>query len=133
MFQIALPNIVVPLALWESMHTSSFALSVGCKIVWLKNSNFASALDEAKLIKNVELIKAMTEDEVIPSQYRQLVRDNLGLNHMKSPEEIRRLFHWNLNGIIRFEALMAVFTTLACAPFRYIKNRRVLAKNSTYI
>jgi len=102
-----------------------YALSVDCKIIWLKNSNFVSGLVDANLIENVELVKAMAEEVVMPSQYRQLVRDNLGLNHMKSPEEIRRLFHWNLHGLNLIEALMATFMTLVCAPFRYIKNRRI--------
>lgn len=99
-----------------------YALSVGCKIYWLKNSNFASGLAEANSIENGELVKAMTEAVVIPSQYQQLVCDNLGLNHIKSPEEIRRLFHWNLRGLILLEALMVTFTTLVYAPFRYIRN-----------
>ncbi|TRZ87990.1 MAG: hypothetical protein D4R83_01155 [Streptomycetaceae bacterium] len=102
-----------------------YALSVGCKVIWLKNSNFASGLVEANLIESGELVKAMTEEVVEPSQYRQLVCDNLGLDHIKSPAEIRRLFHWNLNGLILLEALMVTFTTLSCAPFRFIKNRRI--------
>ena len=99
-----------------------YALSVGCKVTWLKNSDFASGLAEANSIENGELVKAMTEDVVLPSEYQQLVCENLGLDHIKSPEEIRRLFHWNLHGLILTEALLLTCTTLIFAPFRYIKN-----------
>ena len=99
-----------------------YALSVGCKIIWLKNSTFSSGFSQANVIKNIELVKAMTEEVVVPSQYRELVCDNLGLNHMKSPEEIRQLFHWNPRGLILHKALMAILMTFIRAPIRYTKN-----------
>jgi hypothetical protein len=96
-----------------------YALSVGCSVTWLKNSSFASGFEKAKSIKNNELVEAMSKDVVLPPECQQLVRDNLGMNHMRTPEEIRLLFHWNSRGLNPVKAIKLIMASIFSAPIRY--------------
>ena len=96
-----------------------YALSVGCSVTWLKNSSFASGFEEAKLIKNNELVEAMSKDVAQPSECQKLIRDNLGMNHIRTPEEIRLLFHWNSRGLKLAKAIKLIMVNIFSAPIRY--------------
>jgi len=105
-----------------------YALSVGCDVIWLKNSTFTSGFEEAKLINNDELVEVMTKDVVLPSECQQLIRDNLGVIHMKSPEELRLLFSWNSGGLNLVKASKLIMENILSAPTRYRKRLKTSLK-----
>ncbi len=72
-----------------------YAISMGCRISWHKNSNYHKILRDSKEREDFNLIELLTLEGSISDQALEIVSHELGHESMKSPKEIRMLFHWD--------------------------------------
>lgn len=95
-----------------------YAVTMDCKISWHKNSNHITILNDS-IMRNDDLLTALMSFEGAPSQMIKVgVGAELGFESLKTPEEIRQLFNWNISKISKFRRLYKSLYYFCTLPFK---------------
>ena len=98
-----------------------YAITMNCKILWIKNASFAIAQEFAATVNNTVLIEMLKLEQIDSSKYMQFALDSLGKDSFKSPEELRELFGWSPSGLSIRQTIVRKSATLAALPYRFTK------------
>ena len=98
-----------------------YAITMNCKILWIKNASFALAQELAVTVNNPVLIEMLNLEQIGSSEYLQFALDSLGKGSFKSPEELRELFGWSHTGLSMRQAFVRKSASLAALPYRFTK------------
>ena len=98
-----------------------YAITMNCKILWIKNASFALAQELAATVNNTVLIEMLNLEQIDSSEYIQFALDSLGKDSFKSPEELRKLFGWSPRGLSIRQNIVRKSATLAALPYRFTK------------
>lgn len=71
-----------------------YAITMGCHVAWHKNKNYDSVLRECVDRNDSNLITLLTMTGEASQTINEIANKELGLDSLKSPEEIRALFRW---------------------------------------
>lgn len=72
-----------------------YSISLNRDVRWFKDNDFLDALDAVKTFGSSQLHKLMESEKVDATEQKNFVMSELGINSMRSPEELRNLFFWN--------------------------------------
>ena len=110
-----------------------YAITMNCKILWIKNASFAIAQEFAATVNNTVLIEMLNLEQIDSSKYMQFALDSLGKDSFKSPEELCELFGWSPSGLSIRQNIVRKSATLAALPYRFTKVFIMKPKNGLQV
>jgi hypothetical protein len=72
-----------------------YSLSLNKDVKWFKDDDFIDALNSVRTFGSFELQTLMEGEIVNAIKHKDFFMSELGINSMRSPEELRKLFFWN--------------------------------------
>ena len=72
-----------------------YAITIGCEVQWVRNRAYDITYTEVSNYGNLEILKFMTEDHLKPELSLNFALKTLGADQLKTPNELRHLFHWD--------------------------------------
>jgi len=72
-----------------------YALTIGCEVQWVRNRAYGITYNEVSNHGNLEILKFMTDDHLKPELSLNFALKTLGADQLKTPNELRQLFHWD--------------------------------------
>ena len=103
-----------------------YAISLGKDVKWLKDDDFNDAYLSVELYGTESLRQVMRLEIVNASEYRSFAMAELGSDSVKSPNELRQIFFWNVGFRNRVKVFLFLGRSASNLTLRVLKRPRGL-------